>query len=193
LLIVGLTGSIGMGKTTTAGMFRAAGAPVHDSDAAVHQLYASSAAALIGEVFPGVVEDGRVNRAALAEKVLGNAQALKQLENIVHPLVSKDRQAFLEKARRNRHPVCILDIPLLFETRAELSVDLTLVVTASASVQKSRVMARAGMTEEKFHAILARQVPDAEKCMKAHGIIDTTLGLDSAQRQVLALLRALSR
>ena len=193
MLIVGLTGSIGMGKTTTAGMFRTEGVPVHDSDAAVHELYESSAVASISEIFPEVIENGSVSRSALATRVLGDPDALKQLENIVHPLISEHRRTFLERARRNGHELCILDIPLLFETGADKSVDLKLVVTATAAVQKRRVLARGGMTEEKFHAILARQTPDAEKRIKAHNIIETSFGLDYSRRQVLALLRAVSR
>lgn len=193
MLIVGLTGSIGMGKTTTAGMFLDAGVPVHDSDKAVHELYESAAVGPIAAVFPETVENGRINRVALGKRVLGDAQALRRLEGIVHPLVSTSRQSFLDRLRGTGCPICILDIPLLFETGANLDVDVTLVVTATAAVQKQRVMARPGMTEERFNAIVSRQMPDSDKRRNAHFVIDTSWGLNAARRQVSCLLRALSR
>jgi len=193
VLIIGLTGSIGMGKSTTAGMFREMGVPVHDSDSAVHELYASTAVAPIATLFPDVVEDGVVNRDALGKRVLGSASALKKLEQIVHPLVSGHRQKFLTNAQAAGRPVCLLDIPLLFETGAQQSVDVVLVVSATAPVQKARVLARPGMTVEKFHAILSVQTPDMEKRRKAHWVIDTAFGIDSARRQVAGMLRTLSR
>lgn len=182
-----------MGKTTTAGMFREAGYPVHDSDGVVHELYASSAVRSIEAAFPGVVEHGLINRAVLGQRVLGDVRALKRLEEIVHPLVSQHRDAFLRRARENGYFLCVVDIPLLFETGANRGVDLNLVVTATSAVQKTRVMARPGMTVDKFHTILSRQMPDSEKRRKAHWIIDTSFGLSSARRQVSGLLRALSR
>lgn len=193
MLIIGLTGSIGMGKSTTAEMFRLEGIPVHDFDRAVHELYASSAVAPINAAFPGVVDDAGVNRAALAKVVLSNSQALRRLEEIVHPLVVDHRDGFLERARERGFPICVLDVPLLFETGVDRVVDLVVVVTADAAVQKHRVMARPGMTEDKFEAILSRQMADAEKRRRAHCIIDTSFGLEHARRQVVALLRALSR
>lgn len=193
MLIIGLTGSIGMGKTTTAEMFRREGIPVHDSDKAVHELYQSAAIGPVSAAFPGVVDSSGVNRTLLAQAVLSDPAALGRLEAIVHPLVAGHRQAFLDSARQRGFPLCVVDIPLLFETRAEGLVDLIVVVTAAATVQKQRVMARAGMTPEKFGAILSRQTPDADKRRRAHILIDTSLGMDSARRQVAALSRALSR
>ena len=193
MLIIGLTGSIGMGKSTTAGMFGEFGAPVHDSDAAVHELYASSAMAEISAVFPGVVRNGAVDRNLLSAKVLGDKTAIKRLQQIVHPMVSAHRQAFLQRARAGAYPLCIVDVPLLFETGAERTVDVILVVTASTDVQKQRVMSRPGMTADKFEAILSNQMADREKRRRAHWIIDTTNGLASARRQVSGILRALGR
>lgn len=192
-MIVGLTGSIGMGKTTTASMFRHAGVPVHDSDNAVHELYAAGAAGLIEEAFPGVSSNGIVDRAALGKRVLGDSAALKQLEQIVHPLVHHHRESFLQRARGHGFSLCVVDIPLLFESGADHSVDIILVVTASSAVQKQRVMGRPGMTEEKFQAILSRQIPDSQKRRKAHWIIDTSFGLTHAFRQTSAFLRSASR
>ncbi len=192
-MIVGLTGSIGMGKTTTASMFRDAGVSVHDSDSAVHELYASEAAGLIEAAFPGVSSNGVVDRAILAKRVLGDSTALKQLEQIVHPLVSQHRESFLQRAQARGFSLCIVDIPLLFESGADQSVDIVLVVTASSAVQKQRVMARPGMTEQKFQAILSRQIPDSEKRRKAHWIIDTSFGLAHALRQTSGFLRSVYR
>lgn len=174
-------------------MFSEFGAPVHDSDAAVHELYASSAVADISVVFPGVVRNGAVDRNLLAAKVLGDKGAIKRLQEIVHPMVSAHRQAFLKRARAGAYPFCIIDVPLLFETGAERTVDVILVVTASTDVQKQRVMSRPGMTADKFEAILSNQMPDREKRRRAHWIIDTTSGLASAGRQVSGILRALGR
>lgn len=193
MLVVGLTGSIGMGKTTTAEMFRRAGAPVHDSDAAVHELYATSAVAPIATEFPGAIVNNVVDRQILAKAVLSDPAALRRLEGIVHPLVSMHRETFLQNARNAGCQFAIADIPLLFETGADRLVDIIVVVTASSSVQKERVMARPGMTNEKFHAILSRQTPDSEKRRKAHWLIDTSFGYEAAQRQVAGLMRALSR
>ncbi len=174
-------------------MFRDAGVPVHDSDNAVHELYAVGAAGLIEEAFPGVSSNGIVDRAALGKRVLGDSAALKQLEQIVHPLVHQHRESFLQRARGHGFSLCVVDIPLLFESGADHSVDIILVVTASSAVQKQRVMARPGMTEEKFQAILSRQIPDSQKRRKAHWIIDTSFGLTDAFRQTSAFLRSASR
>lgn len=193
MLIIGLTGSIGMGKTTTSDMFRRAGVPVHDSDLTVHELYASSAADPISQAFPGVVKHSVVDRSALAGKVLGNEEALHRLQTIVHPLVQAHREAFIAEVHRRGGTFCVVDIPLLFETKADRATDLTIVVTAPSHVQKLRVMSRPGMTEAKFHAILSKQMPDAQKRLRAHWIIDTSLGLQSANRQVSGVLRALIR
>lgn len=192
MLILGLTGSIGMGKSTTANFFRAEGVPVHDADAAVHALYRGAAVPLIAEAFPGTVTDGVVDRALLGARVLGDAAAMARLETIVHPLVGRVRDSFLAQARAAAAPVVVLDIPLLFETGGERAVDLVALVSAAEAVQKARVCARPGMTEEKFAAILAKQMPDSEKRRRAHAIIDTGLGYTAAQRQVRALLRAVA-
>ena len=190
MVILGLTGSIGMGKSATADLFRARGVPVHDSDACVHELYRGKAAPLIEAAFPGSVKDGVVDRAVLGQMVLKDAQAIKTLEAIVHPLVAEARDAFLKQAARDNASVAVLDIPLLFEIGAEKLVDAVVVVTAPETVQKSRVLARPGMTAERFEAIMARQIPDAEKRRRAHFIIDTSSGFAAAGRDVDNILRA---
>jgi dephospho-CoA kinase len=190
--VLGLTGSIGMGKSATAAMFRALGVPVHDADAVVHALYRGAAAPLIAKAFPGTVADGVVDRSALGKEVLGQPERLKELEAIVHPLVRAERDAFLTAAVAARAPVAVIDIPLLFETGGERDCDAVLVVTASREVQRARVLARAGMTEEKFAAIAAKQMPDAEKRQKAHFLVDTGRGFAAAERQVGDILRALA-
>jgi len=190
--VLGLTGSIGMGKSATAAMFRALGVPVHDADAVVHALYRGAAAPLIAKAFPGTVADGVVDRSALGKEVLGQPERLKELEAIVHPLVRAERQGFLTAAVAARAPVAVIDIPLLFETGGERDCDAVLVVTASREVQRARVLARAGMTEEKFAAIAAKQMPDEEKREKAHFLVDTGRGFAAAERQVGDILRALA-
>jgi dephospho-CoA kinase len=190
--VLGLTGSIGMCKSATAAMFRALGVPVHDADAVVHALYRGAAAPLIAKAFPGTVADGVVDRSALGKEVLGQPERLKELEAIVHPLVRAERDAFLTAAVAARAPVAVIDIPLLFETGGERDCDAVLVVTASREVQRARVLARAGMTEEKFAAIAAKQMPDAEKREKAHFLVDTGRGFAAAERQVGDILRALA-
>ncbi|WP_421927909.1 dephospho-CoA kinase [Neoaquamicrobium sediminum] len=192
MIVLGLTGSIGMGKSTTARMFRDAGVPVHDSDETVHRLYAGKAAGLIEKRFPGVVHDGVVDREKLAKAVLGQPDALKDLERIVHPLVRADADAFLEHHRQAGARLALLDIPLLFETGGEDRVDRIVVVTAPAEVQRERVLARPGMTDEKFEAILSRQVPDAEKRRRADYIIDTGQGMDAARRRVAEIVDELT-
>jgi dephospho-CoA kinase len=192
MVILGLTGSIGMGKSATADIFRARGVPVHDSDAAVHALYAGRAAPLIEQAFPGTSRDGVVDRAALRSAVLGEGEAMKRLEAIVHPLVAEERDAFLRSALKANHGVVVLDIPLLFEIGGVALVDAVVVVTAPESVQKSRVLARPGMTPETFAAIVARQIPDLEKRARAHFIVDTSKGFESAGRQVDSILRAVT-
>lgn len=190
--VLGLTGSIGMGKSATAAIFREAGVPVHDADACVHALYRGKAAPLIEAEFPGVVADGIVDRAALSRRVLGQADRIAALEAIVHPLVREERRRLLVAAAAARAPVAVLDIPLLFETGGEADCDAVLVVTAPAEVQRRRVLARPGMTEQKFEAILARQMPDPEKRRRAHFIVDTGRGVPAAQAQVRGILRALA-
>ncbi|SED05387.1 MULTISPECIES: dephospho-CoA kinase [unclassified Beijerinckia] len=192
MIVIGLTGSIGMGKSTTAQMFRDRGVPVHDSDSAVHELYQGTAAPLIEAAFPGTVVDGIVDRQKLGAAVLNRPEAMKQLEALIHPLVGAHRDAFLARCRAQRTPVVVLDIPLLIEIGGERSVDMVVVVSASAEVQKARVLARPGMSDEKFSAILARQTPDAIKRAKAHYIVDTGHGFAHAARQVDDLLSAIA-
>ncbi|MFI0846704.1 dephospho-CoA kinase [Mesorhizobium sp. IMUNJ 23232] len=191
MIILGLTGSIGMGKSTTAQMFREAGVPVHDSDEAVHRLYAGKAAPLVEEAFPGTLKDGTIDRAELSKRVLGKPEALKRLESIVHPLVRADADAFLVRHRAAGAPLVVLDIPLLFETGGRNRVDKVVVVSADPDIQRQRVLARPGMTEDKFEAILAKQVPDAEKRRQADYVIDTGLGMESASRAVSEIVAKL--
>ena len=186
MIVLGLTGSIGMGKSTTASMFADAGAVVWNADTAVHQLYARGGAAVgpVGEAFPGVVLDGAVDRNRLAEVLGQDRDGFQRLEAIVHPLVLNGRQADLAAAEARGVRLAVLDIPLLFETGGDAAVDAVVVVTAPAAVQAERVLARSGMTRERFEAILARQLPDAEKCRRADFIIDTSLGLEAARARV---------
>jgi dephospho-CoA kinase len=190
MIVLGLTGSIGMGKSTTARMFAEAGVPVHDSDETVHRLYAGKAAPLVEAAFPGVAADGAVDRQRLARRVLGDAAALKRLEAIIHPLVRADADAFVSRHRAAGAPLVVLDIPLLFETGGRGRVDRVVVVTAPAEVQRARVLARPGMTEAKLDSILARQVPDAEKRRLADFIVDTGKGFDAARADVRRIVAA---
>ena len=192
MIIVGLTGSIGMGKSTTLAMFADAGIPVHSADESVHRLYAGQAAHLIEAQFPGVVENGTVNRDKLAKQVFNDPDALKRLESIVHPLVRMDEEAFLKSARKTGAPFAVIDIPLLYETGAEKRVDKVIVVTAPEEMQRDRVVARPGMSAEKFQSILARQLPDAEKRNRADFVIDTGQGLEYTRRAVHEIARALT-
>ena len=191
MIVLGLTGSIGMGKSTTAKMFAEAGVPVHDSDEAVHRLYAGKAAPLVEAAFPGTTVAGVVDRAKLSARVLGDAAALKRLEAIIHPLVRADADAFLARHRAAGAPLAVLDIPLLFETGGRDRVDKVVVVTASPEVQRERVLARPGMSEEKLASILAKQVPDADKRRQADFIIDTGQGLEAARAAVEAIVAEL--
>ncbi|MFY9291096.1 MAG: dephospho-CoA kinase [Methylorubrum rhodinum] len=191
--VLGLTGSIGMGKSATAGMFSARGVPVHDSDAAVHALYGpgGAAAQAIGAAFPGTLTpEGGVDRPALREAVLGEPEQLRRLEGIVHPLVGAEARAFL--ARHAHAPLVVLDIPLLFETGGEARCDAVLVVTAPPEVQRARVLARPGMTGAALDAILAKQMPDAEKRARADHVIDTSRGLAAAEAEVERLIERLT-
>ena len=192
MIVLGLTGSIGMGKSTTAKMLVEAGVPVHDSDETVHRLYAGKAAPLVEAAFPGTTRAGVVDRVKLAGQVLADPAALKKLEAIVHPLVRADADAFLARHREAGAPIAVLDIPLLFETGGRNRVDKVLVVTASPEIQRSRVLARPGMSEEKFASILAKQVPDAEKRRQADFIIDTGLGFGAAREAVEAIVAELA-
>lgn len=190
---LGITGSIGMGKSTTAKMFREAGIPVFDSDAVVHELYArgGKAVPLIEAAFPGVIDNGEVCREKLSSALAADPTGFDRLNALVHPLVLETRQAFLEDTRKNGAPLVVFDIPLLFETGAEASVDGILVVTAPEEVQRERVMGRAGMTEAKFKQILSRQIPDAEKRKRADFLIDTSLGYEAARKSVEELIAEL--
>lgn len=186
MILLGLTGSIGMGKSTTGRMFADEGALVWDADAAVHRLYGRGGAAVepLGKAFPGVVVDGAVDRTRLAEALGRDETAFKRLEAIVHPLVARDRAADLATARAEGVRLAILDIPLLFETGGDAFVDAVVVVTADPEVQAARVLARPGMTRDRFGAILARQLPDTEKRRRADFLVDTGRGLDAARDQV---------
>ncbi|MFC3071273.1 dephospho-CoA kinase [Phenylobacterium soli] len=193
MILIGLTGSIGMGKSTTAAMFREAGVPVYDADAAVHALYAKGGAAVgpVGEAFPGVVKDGAVDREALRQKVLGHPEALKRLNAVVHPLVGQDRIGFFKAAEDAGADLVVLDIPLLFETGGDRNVDAVVVVSCPADVQRERVLAREGMSPERLAAILAQQTPDAEKRARADFVVDTGNGLESARGQVAEIIAAM--
>jgi dephospho-CoA kinase len=189
--VLGLTGSIGMGKSATADLFRKLGVPVHDADATVHRLYRGRAVPLIEKAFPGTVADGAVDRARLGAAVLNDPARMRQLEAIVHPLVREEEEAFLARVSALA-PIAVLDIPLLFETGGETRCDAALVVTAPAEVQRQRVLARPGMTPEKFSAILAKQMPDADKRARAHFLVDTSRGFSSAEAQVRSILVCLA-
>lgn len=191
ILRVGLTGSIGMGKSTTAQMFRDEGVAVLDSDHIVHDLYCGAAVAPIAAAFPGVVVDGVVDRARLAARVLGDPSAMQRLEAIVHPLVWAARDAFIKERAARGDRIVVYDVPLLFETANHDSVDAIVVVTASPEEQKKRVLARPGMTPEKFEAIIARQTPDADKRARADFVVDTGAGLDAARDQVRHIMEEL--
>ena len=193
MVILGLTGSIGMGKSTAAGFFAEAGAPVHDADAAVHQLYDGAAAAAIEAAFPGTTAGGKVDRVRLSEQVLEDPAALKRLEAIVHPLVRRDEERFLQAAEGAGATVAVLNIPLLFETGGDKRCDAVVVVSAPPEMQRARVMERPGMTEEKFASLLGKQVPDAEKRRRADFVVDTSKDLDSTRAQVRAILQAAAK
>jgi dephospho-CoA kinase len=187
--ILGLTGSIGMGKSTTAKLFTEAGVPVYDADAAVHKIYEGEAAPAIEAAFPGTTVDGRVDRAKLSAKVVHDQAAIKQLEQIVHPMLGASRKKFLDEAEASGAAVVVMDIPLLYETGGEKRVDAVVVVSTDAATQRERILARGTMTNEALDAILARQLPDAEKRKRADFVVDTSHGLDpvrTAIRDILA-------
>ena len=188
MFILGLTGSLGMGKSTTAKFFAEEGVPVHDADAAVHRLYEGEAAAQIEAVFPGTTAGGRVDRNILARHVLNDQAAMRKLEDIVHPLVRASEERFLAEAARNNAAVAVLDIPLLFETGGDGRCDAVVVVSAPADIQRTRMLERPGMTEQKFAAILAKQMPDEEKRKRADFVVDTSKGFDAARVQVRDIL-----
>ncbi len=193
MIVLGLTGSIGMGKSTTAALFAQEGAPVYDADAAVHALYAAGggARAAVEAAFPGVTgADGAIDRSRLAARVMGDPEALKRLEAVVHPLVGAHRAAFFAEVERAE--VAVVDVPLLFETGGERNVDAVVVVSCPPGMQRQRVLARPGMTPETLDAILARQTPDAEKRARADFVIDTGDGVEAARTQVRAVLAAVT-
>lgn len=190
--ILGLTGSIGMGKSATSAMFRDMGAWVYDADAAVHAIYAGSATPLVEAAFPGVSENGVVNRERLGAAVLGNPAALKQLESIVHPLLRQHQLDLVQQAVDTNVGVLVMDVPLLFETGGDGRCDAVAVVSASPEIQRERVLARPGMTPEKFEMIHVKQLPDAEKRRRAHFVIDTGSGFDNARSQVGDIMKTIA-
>ena len=192
MFILGLTGSLAMGKSATAKMFADEGVPVHEADAAVHRLYEGEATPAIEAAFPGTTANGKVDREALARRVLGDAAAIKRLEDVVHPMVAAATAEFLAKVERSGAPVAVLDVPLLFETGGDRRCDAVVVVSAPPQVRRRRAFERPGMTEEKFAAILARQMPDAEKRARADFVVDTSQGFDHARTQVREILRRVS-
>lgn len=193
VFVVGLTGSIGMGKSAVSEMIRRTGVPVWDADAAVHELYAPGGKAVgpVSQRFPDAIVDGGVDRDALSRQVLGNNDAIKDLERIVHPLVGEHRRAFFARAEADGHQLVVVDVPLLFETGGNARMDHVVVVSASADQQRERVLARPGMTAEKFEAILARQVPDADKRQQADDVIDTGTTLEETEASVVLLIERL--
>ena len=193
MFVLGLTGSLGMGKSTTTKFFVEEGVPVHDADAVVHRLYEAEAAPLIEKTFPGTTTGGKVDREKLAQRVLDNAAAIKMLEAIVHPLVRASENRFLAEAERKGATVAVLDIPLLFETGGDKRCDAVVVVSAPATVQRERVFARPGMTEQKFASIIAKQMPDDEKRKRADFVVDTSKGLDAARAQVRDILAHIAK
>ncbi|KYH02417.1 dephospho-CoA kinase [Bradyrhizobium sp. DOA1] len=186
--ILGLTGSIGMGKSTTAKLFAEAGVPVYDADASVHQLYEGEAAPAIEAAFPGTTANGKVDRAKLSARVVHDQAAIKQLEQIVHPMLGASRQKFFADAEAAKAPVVVLDIPLLFETGGEKRVDAVVVVSTSPELQRERVLARGTMDQAKLDAIIAKQMPDAEKRKRADFVVDTSHGLEPVRAQIKHIL-----
>jgi len=188
MIVLGLTGSIGMGKSTTANLFAEAGVPVYDADATVHTVYEGEAAPAIEAAFPGTTADGKVDRAKLSARVVHDPAALRQLEQIVHPMLRAYHQKFLEDAERSGAPVAVVDVPLLFETGGEKRVDAVVVVTTSPENQRERILARGTMTGEALDAILARQMPDDEKRRRADFVVDTSHGLDPVRARIRDIL-----
>lgn len=188
--VIGLTGSIGMGKSTTAKLFAEAGVPVYDADATVHRVYASEAAPAIEAAFPGTTENGAVDRVKLSAQVVGNPEAMKRLEAIVHPMLRRYHEAFLVEAEASGAPVAVIDVPLLFETGGDRRVDAVVVVSTAPDVQRQRILARDNMTTDKLDAILSRQMPDAEKRRRADFVVDTTHGLEPVRAAIRDILEA---
>lgn len=182
--VLGLTGSIGMGKSTTAKLFAEAGVPVYDADAMVHRIYEGEAVPVVEAAFPGTTVDGKVDRARLSAKVVHDPEAIKRLEQIVHPMLRAHHQKFLDDAERSGAPVAVVDVPLLFETGGDKRVDAVVVVTTAPETQRERILARGTMTEEALDAILARQLPDAEKRQRADFVVDTSHGLDPVRARI---------
>lgn len=188
MVILGLTGSIGMGKSATAKLFAEAGVPVYDADAAVHMLYEGEAVPAIEAAFPGTTVDGKVDRNRLSARVVHDPAAMRRLEEIVHPMLGASRQKFLADAERSGARVAVVDVPLLFETGGEKRVDAVVVVTTTAEIQRQRILSRPNMTDEKLDAILARQMPDAEKRRRANFVVDTSHGLDPVRARIRDIL-----
>src|ERR1700691_2008380 len=188
MIVLGLTGSIGMGKSTTAKLFAEAGVPVYDADAAVHRLYEGEAAPAIEAAFPGTTIDGKVDRTRLSAQVVHDPAAMRRLEQIVHPMLGASRQNFLDDAEQSGAPVAVVDVPLLFETGGEKRVDAVVVVTTTPEIQRERILARPNMTGEKLDALLARQLPDAEKRKRADFVVDTSDGLDPVRTRIRDIL-----
>jgi dephospho-CoA kinase len=188
MIILGLTGSIAMGKSTTAKLFAEAGVPVYDADATVHRLYEGEAAPAIEAAFPGTTVDGKVDRARLSARVVNDPAAIKRLEGIVHPMLGASRQKFLFDAEQSGAPVVVVDVPLLFETGGEKRVDAVVVVTTSPEIQRERVLTRANMTAEMLATVLTRQLPDAEKRKRADFVVDTSHGLDPVRARIRDIL-----
>ncbi|MGJ4930894.1 dephospho-CoA kinase [Bradyrhizobium sp. HKCCYLS2038] len=186
--VLGLTGSMGMGKSTTAKLFAEAGVPVYDADATVHHVYSGEAAPAIEAAFPGTTVDGKVDRPKLSAKVVGDPQAIRRLEAIVHPMLRSYHQKFLDDAEQSGVPVAVVDVPLLFETGGDKRVDAVVVVSTSPEIQRQRILARGTMTEEALDALLARQMPDAEKRARADFIVDTSHGLDPVRARIRDIL-----
>ena len=188
MIVLGLTGSIGMGKSTTARLFAEAGVPVYDADATVHKIYQGEAAPAIEAAFPGTTVNGKVDRARLSAKVVHDPAAIRQLEQIVHPMLRTYHQKFLDDAERSGAPVAVVDVPLLFETGSETRVDAVVVVTTSPENQRERILARGTMANEALDALLARQMPDAEKRKRADFVVDTSHGLDPVRARIRDIL-----
>ena len=188
MLLLGLTGSIGMGKSTTAKLFAEAGVPVYDADATVHMLYEGEAVPAIEAAFPGTTADGKVDRNKLSARVVQDPAAMQRLEQIVHPMLGASRQKFLDDAERSGALVAVVDVPLLFETGGEKRVDAVVVVTTTPEIQRQRILARDNMTSEKLHAILARQLPDAENRRRADFVVDTSHGLEPVRARIRDIL-----
>src|SRR3954469_15070287 len=188
MLVLGLTGSIGMGKSTTGKLFVEAGVPLYDADAEVHKLYEGEAVPAIEAAFPGTTDNGKVDRQKLSARVVHDPAAMKQLEQIVHPMLGAGRKKFFDDAERAGVPVVVVDVPLLFETGGEKRVDAVVVVTTTPEIQRQRILARDNMTNEKLDAILARQLPDAEKRKRADFVVDTSHGLDPVRARIRDIL-----